>query len=214
MIHLPNGIDPSEFDTTPEDRHQFRAENDLIGKKIILIAGRLNRAKGGSQILEALVQIVSRVPEAILLILARPDGYAQAMLSIAETQGIRQYIRFAGWLSGKQLSAAFGAADVCVVPSVYFDNFPTVNLEAMASATPVVATCFGGSSEVVINGVTGFIVNPYDIESLAGRVIQLLTDDVMRAAMGHRSRQRILHKYDWVEQARKMIAIYEQIYRI
>ncbi len=211
MIHLPNGIDPSEFSTTSEDRHQFRIDNDLVGRQIVLVAGRINQAKGGRQIVEALELIVNQVPGAVLLILAKPDGYAQTMLSIAESRGIRQYIRFAGWLSGEQLAAAFGAADVCVVPSVYFDNFPTVNLEAMAASTPVVATCFGGSREVVVDHETGFIVNPYATDSLADQVIRLLTDDALRTEMGSRSRQRILEDYDWLNQARKLVAIYQQI---
>jgi glycosyltransferase involved in cell wall biosynthesis len=211
MIHLPNGIDPARFESGEAEQAAFRAEHDLTGKRVILFAGRINQAKGGEQILRALPQVVAQVPETLLLVLARPGGYGEGMLSIAESLGIRQHIRFAGWLSGETLAAAFSAADVCVTPSVYFDNFPTVNLEAQAAGTPVVGTCFGGTPEAVIDGETGFIVNPYDVERLAGRIGQLLSDDALRARMGEQARQRARQHYDWLTQGEKLVDRYQRI---
>lgn len=210
MLHLPNGIDPARFESSEEDQARFRAEQGLEGRKIILFAGRINRAKGGEQILQAMPHIVARVPEAVLLVLARPGGYAEGMLTIAESLGIRQHIRFAGWLSGETLAAAFGAADVCVTPSVYFDNFPTVNLEAQAAGTPVVGTCFGGTPEAVADGETGFIVNPYNVEALAERISRLLLDDDLRLRMGEQARRRVRQRYDWLRQAEKLVEIYRR----
>jgi len=151
------------------------------------------------------------VPDALLLILSPPGGYGEAMLSVAETRGIRQYIRFAGWLSGNDLGHAFGAADVLVTPSIYFDNFPTVNLEAMAAGTPVIATCFGGSRESVLDGRMGFIVNPYDVEMLSARLIYILTDDALRARMGQQAYERVRANYDWLVQARKLVDLYQDL---
>jgi glycosyltransferase involved in cell wall biosynthesis len=211
MIHLPNGIDPACFESSEADQAAFRAEHDLEGKRVILFAGRINRAKGGEQLLRALPQIVAQVPEAVLLVLARPGGYGEGMLSIAESLGIRQHIRFAGWLSGETLAAAFSAADVCVTPSVYFDNFPTVNLEAQAAGTPVVGTCFGGTPEAVVDGETGFIVNPYNVDRLAGRIGQLLSDDALRARMGAQARRWVRQHYDWLTQGEKLVSLYQRI---
>ncbi len=211
MVHLPNGIDSARFESDEAEQAAFRAEHDLAGKRVILFAGRINRAKGGEQILRALPQIVAQVPEALLLVLARPGGYGEGMLSIAESLGIRQHIRFAGWLSGETLAAAFSAACVCVTPSVYFDNFPTVNLEAQAAGTPVVGTCFGGTPEAVVDGETGFIVNPYDVDGLAGRIGQLLSDDALRARMGEQARQRVQQHYDWLIQGEKLVNLYRRI---
>lgn len=210
IIHLPNGLDPARFESSVAEQAAFRAEHDLTGRRVILFAGRINRAKGGEQILRALPQIVAQVPDALLLVLARPGGYGEGMLSIAESLGIRQHIRFAGWLSGETLAAAFSAADVCVSPSVYFDNFPTVNLEAQAAGTPVVGTCFGGTAEAVVDGETGFIVNPYNVEQLAGRIGQLLADGSLRARMGEQARQRVQQHYDWLTQGEKLVNLYRR----
>jgi glycosyltransferase involved in cell wall biosynthesis len=211
MIHLPNGIDPARFVSGEAEQAAFRTGHDLVGRRVILFAGRINRAKGGEQILRALPHIVAQVPEAVLLVLARPGGYGEGMLSIAESLGIRQHIRFAGWLSGEILAAAFSAADVCVTPSVYFDNFPTVNLEAQAAGTPVVGTCFGGTPEAVVDGETGFIVNPYNVEQLAERIGQLLADDALRARMGDQARQRVRQHYHWLTQGENLVSLYRRI---
>jgi glycosyltransferase involved in cell wall biosynthesis len=59
-----------------------------------------------------------------------------------------------------------------------------VNLEAMEHRKPVVATLFGGSPEVVREGETGFVENPFDVEAFAGRIRVLLTDPELRRNMG------------------------------
>lgn len=210
MLCVPNGVNPSEFQSSEREQADFRAKHSLIGKSYILLAGRINEAKGGAQLLKALPEIVRRVPDAILLVLAPLGSFGEGMLAIAESLGMGQYIRFAGWLSGRALAAAFGAADVCVTPSIYFDNFPTVNLEAMAAGTPVVATCFGGSRELVSDGDTGFIVNPFNISMLADRISRVLLDHDLRVRMGLRAQQQIADHYDWLTQAERLVEIYQQ----
>jgi glycosyltransferase involved in cell wall biosynthesis len=211
MIHIANGIDAAAFESLGEEQAEFRAAHDLVGKRVILLAGRINKAKGGLQMLRALPRIIEAVPDAMLLILSQPGGYGDEMNSIAESLGIRHTLRFAGWLAGRELAVAFGAADVLVTPSVYFDNFPTVNIEAMAAGTPVVATYYGGSREAVIDGETGFVVNPYDLDALAGRMIDLLSNDELRAEMGARARMRARTEYDWIEQAKRLVDVYGQL---
>jgi glycosyltransferase involved in cell wall biosynthesis len=211
MVCVPNGVNSAEFESSAQEQAEFRSEYNLTGKGVILLAGRLNAAKGALQMLKAMPRIIAKAPQAMLLVLAPPDRSGEGMSAIAESLGIGHYIRFAGWLSGRKLAAAFGAADVCVVPSVYFDNFPTVNLEAMAAGTPVVATCFGGSREVVAEGETGFIVNPFNIEMLAQRIITILGDEDLRRRMSTQAQERARERYDWLRQATRLVEIYREV---
>jgi len=211
MVCIPNGVDAAAFETSDGQRAEFQTRYDLVGRRIIVLAGRVSQAKGGLQMLKAMQLIVREVPNATLLVLAPPEGSSKGLLAVAESLGIRQYIRFAGWLTDDELAAAFGAADVCVTPSVVFDTFPTVNLEAMAAGTPVVATCFGGSRELVVDGETGFIVNPFNVDMLAERVTRLLADAELRHEMGERARERIRQHYDWLVQAERLLKLYQQI---
>lgn len=211
MVAIANGIDPARFESTLDDRQAFRARHDLLGRKIILLAGRINRLKGADQMLEALPRIVHRVPQAVLLILARPEGYPRVMQRIAESRGLGQHIRPVGWLTDRALAAAFGAAEVCAVPSVCFENLPTAALEAQAAGTPAVVTCFGGAPETILDGQTGFAVNPFDIAALTDRIVLLLKDDDLRTHMSTRARAHARQNFDWLQQARKLETLYREI---
>ena len=57
-----------------------------------------------------------------------------------------------------------------MTPSICFDTFGLVSLEAMEMKKPVVATSFGGSKEVIEDGVTGFIENPFDVAAYADKI--------------------------------------------
>jgi glycosyltransferase involved in cell wall biosynthesis len=80
---------------------------------------------------------------------------------------------------------------VFVTPSICFDTFGLVNLEAMEHAKPVVATSFGGSPEVVQDGVTGFVANPFDLGAFSDAIARLLADPDLRARMGAAGRARL-----------------------
>jgi len=70
-----------------------------------------------------------------------------------------------------------------------------VNLEAMEHAKPVVATEFGGSPEVVVDGVTGFVRNPFDVEAFSEAVAQLLSDQALRERFGQAGHTRLLERF-------------------
>jgi len=129
------------------------------------------------------------------------------MQQLAKDSGIEQRVIFTGWLSREDLTAAYQCSDVVVSPSIYLDNFPTVNLEAMAMRKPVIASCFGGSKELVFDGMTGYIVNPFNIELLAERIIELLTDKAKAALMGEAGYQRVADKCSIQQQGQKMLAL-------
>ena len=113
-----------------------------------------------------------------------------------------------GWLSGAELLGAFQLADVVAVPSICFDTFPTVCLEAMALGSPVIATCFGGSRELVKDGETGYIINPFDIETFAEHLQTLLSDDELRARMGRRGREHVAANFRLDQQVAAVTALY------
>ena len=120
-----------------------------------------------------------------------------------------QHIIVGGWLDGKELAAAFHIADIMVAPSIIFDTFPTVNLEAMASHSVVMASCFGGSREAVIDGETGYIINPFATDDFANKMIRLLDDDTLRQDMAVSAYRRVHEMFTLEQQAQKMITYYQ-----
>lgn len=208
VVH--NGIDPTAF----MQNHavavaRLRERLDLHGRKIILFAGRLTPAKGTRHLLQALARVVRDVPEALLLVLSSVSIDEQ--LQQPEYEHLKsEHIRVAGWLESDDLIAAYQVASVVVVPSVALDPFPTVNLEAMAAGKAVLATCYGGSAEAVVDAETGYIINPHDTDDFAAKLGRVLQDDALQQRMGAAGRQRVQAYFALGQQVQAMLDVYRR----
>ncbi len=189
VIH--NGIDVKMWNVLPEPTQEFMQKHGLEGKKIILFGGRISGLKGGDVMLIALRDILKVEPRTVLLLLGTHDAYVEKLERQATLWGIRDHLVSTGWLSGGELRAAYHAATLVVVPSLYLDPLPTVVLEAMACGKPVVGSCFGGIQEMITDGETGFTVNPYNKQILADHIIKLLANKERRYVFGLTGRARV-----------------------
>ncbi|MEL7434811.1 MAG: glycosyltransferase family 4 protein [Chloroflexota bacterium] len=204
-----NGIDVQDFAVAGDVVSALRDRLGLADKKVILFAGRLTAAKGTAQLLAALAQVVENVPEAVLLVLSSVPIAEQVKDSpYAYLQD--EHIVSAGWLAGDELAAAFRLAHIVTAPSIIFDTFPTVNLEAMASESVPIATCYGGSHEAIAHDETGYIINPFDTDAFAEKIVYVLTHDNVRHWMVARGYQRVIKKFSIAGQIDSYLALYDQ----
>jgi glycosyltransferase involved in cell wall biosynthesis len=180
---------------TPEAVAAFREGLGLTGKLVLAIGGRLHSQKGVGKLLEMLAQLAPRFPDVRLIVMGKREIYDDEFRAQAQALGVDSLVVPTGWLDGDELRQAYAATDVFVTPSICFDTFGLVNLEAMEQARPVVATVFGGSQEVVEHGVSGFIANPFDVETFAGHIADLLGDADLRTKMGQAGRQRVERRF-------------------
>jgi glycosyltransferase involved in cell wall biosynthesis len=187
----------------------LRRRFGLEGKRVIAIGGRLHEQKGVTQLLRMLALLSPEFPDLVLLVMGKREVYEREFEPIAKKLGVAGRVVATGWLDGDELQAAYAATDVFVTPSICFDTFGLVNLEAMEHGKPVVATVFGGSPEVVEEGRTGFVANPFDVSAFAGRVRALLVDPALRARMGQLGRQRLLARFTIERLAREWSDEYE-----
>jgi len=191
----------------------FRRKVGLEGRLVIAIGGRLHEQKGVGQLLRMLAQLAPRFPELVLLVLGREEVYQREFAERARSLGVAERIVTPGWLDGEELACAYAATDVFVTPSICFDTFGMVNLEAMEHAKPVVATVFGGSSEVVQDGVTGFIANPFEVEAFAERIGRLLADPELRRTMGEAGHERLRQHFTIERLTDEFLEEYERAVR-
>jgi len=188
VVH--NGIDANEWQEPQEAIDAFKREQGL-GESVVLFGGRLTSIKGGGKLLAALSEAVKSCPEVQLLVIGKKDAYAERMLAEAKGLGLGGKVVFTGWIEERALHLAYHAAALVAVPSLCFDSFPTMNLEAFACGKPVIASCFGGSRELVTDGESGYIINPYDVPTFAKKVTGLLADKEKRAQFGAAARARV-----------------------
>jgi len=191
-----NGIDIDNWQINASALNKFRDKYNLHDKKIVLFGGRLSSAKGGYQAISAMVEVIKKIPTAILLIMGDKNEYTEKMIKIAEEKGIKGNLVFAGWISGDDLKSAYQVGDLLIMPSVCFDTFGMVCLEAMACKKPVIATCFGGAKEIVVDGMTGCTVNPFDINLLSGKMIDLLVNPAKAEKFGNDGYERARSDFD------------------
>jgi glycosyltransferase involved in cell wall biosynthesis len=99
------------------------------------------------------------------------------------------------------------------VPSVIPDALSRVIVEAMAAGRPVVASRVGGTPELVIDGVTGFLVERSDPASLARALEKILLDGELRRALGEAARRHVTTALAAERSLERLIALYEAVRR-
>jgi glycosyltransferase involved in cell wall biosynthesis len=202
VIH--NGIDVSEFSSPPD---QGDARRRLRLPETALVIGevaRLEPHKGQVQLVEAFAEVAATRPEAHLLLVG--DGSSRDELSaIVADRGLQGRVHLPGAVA--DLATVLMALDVLALPST-FEGFGIVQAEAMYLRRPVVATSFGGSTEVVVDGETGFLVPFGDRDELAERLGRLLDDPDLRRRMGEAGRQRVIERFT----SERMAAGYRALY--
>ncbi len=158
----------------------------------IAYAGRLSREKGVETLLEAFRRLAADRP-GLRLLLAGSGPLEPALRAAAAPLGER--VVFLGHLSREAMEAAFGAAWVQVVPSLWHEPFGNVSTEAMMRGTAVVASDVGGQSDIVRDGGTGYLVPPGDAGALADRLARIVDDRALAEALGAEGRRVALAEY-------------------
>ncbi len=210
------GVDLRLFQ--PRDTAALRRDMGLDGSRVVFFAGRLEPLKGADTLLDALARLAARPEYAdVQLLVAGEDsgdgagggGERARLQRRAEESPLDGRVRFLGAVSHDRLADYYAIADVCVVPS-RTESFGLVALEAQALGTPVVAAAVGGLTEVVQDGVTGFLVEGRDTGRWAETIAAVLNDDGMRAAMGEEARRRAA-RFTWSRAVDRVSAIYDRV---
>ncbi len=196
LTTIRNGIDLNFWkeQISKEEAHtQLGIPNT---KTVFLFAGRIGHDKGSTALDAAL-------PEDALLIVAG-DTRAGAF------GRIKNQVRCYENQSAEQMRILYAACDAAVVPSIYLDPFPTVCLEAMACSRPVIATCFGGSKEAVVDAETGWIVNPNDCEKLRETLQWCMAHREECEAVGKNARMHMEKNFSIERYVREVMGVYEE----
>ncbi|ENN96075.1 group 1 glycosyl transferase [Methanocaldococcus villosus KIN24-T80] len=205
-----NGINPEEFDIeiSEEERLAIRRNIGVYDHEImILYVGRLTYQKGVEYLIRAMPIILSKFPNAKLVIAGNGDmrGYLE---DLSYRVGVRDRVIFLGFVGGDFLPKLYKASDIVVIPSIY-EPFGIVALEAMAAGKPVVATSVGGLREIIKHEYNGIWVYPYNPESIAWGVERVLSDEGLRKYIINNAKKEVYEKYSWMNIAKETVKVYE-----
>lgn len=168
-------------------------ERSAEAKRVIGIVGRLAQQKGHAVLLDAMREVARKVPDAVLVVVG--DGPERAALESRITNhDLHNHVFLLGARPQDEVFALYGEMDVFAMPSL-FEGFGLTAAEAMAAELPVVGTRIEGLSEVVEDGVTGYLVPPGDSGALAARLVELLADGELRRRMGLAGYERVKERF-------------------
>jgi glycosyltransferase involved in cell wall biosynthesis len=192
IVVKPNFVDPD-----PEERE---GTGDYA-----VFSGRLSPEKGVATILKAWEGLRQ---ECALKIVG--DGPLRASLEVEATERGLSEVTFCGRLSREETIATVKGARFQIVPSLWYEGFPMVVVEAFACGVPVICSRLGGMQEIVTDHCTGLHFNPGDARDLAWKVEWALSHPTELAAMGRAARRKYEIDYTAEKNYSLLMQIYEQ----
>jgi glycogen(starch) synthase len=176
------------------------------GRRYVLAIGRVVPKKGFDLLLRGFARVAERHPDVDL----RIGGGGSALddlRTLAEQLRLGERVRFLGRQDRAEVATLMAGADVLAMPS-RLEPFGIVVLEGWRAGVPVLCTTHGGPPEFVTDGVTGFLIDPFDTDAVAVALDRVLDDDALRETVGTAGRRRV-QDFGWpriTEEYRKIYA--------
>ncbi len=199
MRTIPVGVDSTVF---------YPREAPRVPGRIVAMASADVPLKGVRTLLEAVAKLrTERDVHLVVVGRPKPGGPTERLL---DDLVLRDAVTFVKGISDTELGDLMASAEVACVPSLY-EGFSLPAIEALACATPLVATRAGALPEVVgPEGECALLVDPGDAGQLAGAIGRLLDDPVMRERLGTAGRARVTQRYSWRAIAQATAETYQQ----
>ncbi len=201
-IHvIPNFIDFSRF--TKQKKEHFKKAIAPLNEKILVHTSNFRKVKRVEDVVKVFALIADKIPSKLLLIGDGPER-TNIELLCRET-GVCDRITFLG--KQEQIEEILSVCDLFLLPSET-ESFGLAALEAMACEVPVISTNTGGIPEVNIEGITGFLSDVGDIESMAKNALYILSDDsILKTFKSNALKQAQSFHID------KILPMYEEVYK-
>ncbi len=193
---IPNGIATDRYRFDPAIRQRMRFELGIDSEFVWLMVGRFQPVKDHHTILRAFARLANNSPQSRLL-LAGSGPLQSELEELAIGLGLGSKVRFLG--TRADIPELLTAADACVLSSVC-EASPMALLEAAATGLPCVTTDVGGTSDIVIHGVTGFLCPAANPEALAHAMLRLSAlPPSARTRMGEQARRHVTSRFSMNE---------------
>jgi glycosyltransferase involved in cell wall biosynthesis len=195
-------INTDRFRPDAEARQAIRQRLGATDQFVLLIVANLIAEKGVDVALRALPQF----PEDVTLWVVGCGGEAESLQALGRELGVAGRVRFLG--PQQYVEPFMQGADCLVCPSRWAEAAGLVNVEALASGLPVVASRIGGIPEYVEDGRTGLLFAPEDSEALAAQVLRLHGDPAFRQTLAHQARAAALERFSAHARMDDFLAVY------
>lgn len=151
----------------------------------LLFLGWINQRKNPGILIEAVQKLVSKYPNLNLILCGEESDkeYSQSLRMRIKELNIENNITFMGNLSQSQVKDQIATASIFILPSLQ-ENAPMVIAENMAAGVPVIASDRCGIPDMLVDNVSGYLIDPNNVETIVSKVDMLLSNDELRLAIG------------------------------
>ena len=206
IVTIHNTIDVTDF----VPNHQY------IKPKTLLYFGTVIRKKGVLEIAKVFNQVITEDPEVHLYLLGRDNKdifTGKSTLKMVEelvSLNALKNFSYINALPYTEVKAIINNAEVVLLPS-FAEAFPMTWLESMALEKKLITSNIGWAKELMLDGETGFMVDPTNTEDFSSKILTLLTNEKKAKKMAKNARQRIKNSFDINTILNKNIKIYQSV---
>jgi glycosyltransferase involved in cell wall biosynthesis len=211
IIIIPPGIDLKKFSPSEKDMNLLKELNLPENCKIILTVCRLSFEKNLKMLINSFNKISN---ENVFLIIVGDGAQREYLKELVKRLNLTKKIIFAG--ERNDIERFYRIADLFVLTSIY-EGFGLVYLEAMATGIP----CIGlkpdypkivvSSDEIIKNGTTGFLADPYSIDDLTEKICKIIDDDDLKNKLGRNARRVCEERFSWEKTVETLLKESEKI---
>ena len=201
---VPLGIEPKDWEIRAGKR--FREKYGIDENDFVVLLPFKEYYKGAIHTLRA-VDMLNRSTNVILV----------ALGNTVEKEWYREIKKFKhlriiepGWVDENEKMDIFDGCDVLVQPSID-EAFGITYFEAWVCGKPVIGAAAGVVPEIIKDGIDGYLVEFENVDEIAGRVMHLYNNPVLRKKMGDNGRKKVLEKYTWDIAAEKLESVYKKL---
>ena len=201
---IPNFVDTTRFkpDQTGCDRSEFAGPDE----KIVMHMSNYRAVKNAADVVRIFKLVNKRIPSRLILVGDGPE--APNVLALADELGLKDRTVFLG--GQDMVESVLCKADLFLLPSAS-EAFGLAALEAMACGVPVVGSIVGGLPELVADGHAGYLEPIGDVEAMAERSVEILTDDMLYRRMSENARMVAVENFDTAKIIPQYYSFYEEV---
>jgi glycosyltransferase involved in cell wall biosynthesis len=212
LLTIYNGIEVKDYQLNYDKKEKRRLLGLPIEKTLIAVPAFLHPGKGHLVLLKAVKHLIiqKRIKNFLILIIGNDPSikkdYYELLRHFVIKNNIDSNVRFLG--KRKDIPDLLYISEIVCLPSVFPDPFPRTVLEGMAAGKPIVASNTGGIPEMIVDKVTGLLVNPNDSEALSIALMELIENKNKSVWMGEKGKGVVKEKFNSVIHAKKIQVVY------
>ncbi|MBD3379947.1 MAG: glycosyltransferase [Candidatus Omnitrophica bacterium] len=207
QVLADNGLEEERISVIPYFTDLSGVETRSGCSGPLLFAGRLAEGKG----LDVLLEVLSLIEGDVSLDVVGDGPEKREFSERSREMGLSGRVRCHGWSDHFLMGSFYDRCSLLVLPSVWPEPFGICGIEAAVRGKPAVAFDVGGVSDWLIDGETGFLIEPYNRKKMAEKIFLLLSDPGLRKAMGERAREKALEKYAPSKHIERLMGVFREV---